>query len=123
MTSTVNFHQVSKGFHDGGEYHNVIDTLDLIINQGDTVALTGPSGSGKSTLLNLIAGFEKIDSGDITLAGESTLAWHDKHWSQFRSHHLGVVFQQFNLLTPLNVKDNVAFPLDMLGRPFCAFWQ
>ena len=122
MASAARFYQVSKGFNDGSDYHSVLDCVDLSLEQGDTIALTGPSGSGKSTLLNLMAGFEIADTGEIFLDGESTRHWRDNRWSHFRRHQLGVIFQQFNLLTPLNVKDNIAFPLHLIGQdwsPWC----
>ena len=116
---------ISKTFIDGGQHQIVLNNITLALDhqRGQTVALMGASGSGKSTLLNLIAGFEKPDSNQnwgkkptpekstITLLGQDTKRWKDKHWSLFRQQHLGVVFQQFNLLTPLNVKNNIAFPL------------
>ncbi|GIU52243.1 MULTISPECIES: ABC transporter ATP-binding protein [Shewanella] len=105
--------QVSKGFTDGDQYHQVLDCVDLTLNIGDTIALTGPSGTGKSTLLNIIAGFERIDSGALQLLGQQAEQWQDNHWSDFRRQQLGIVFQQFNLLTPLNVIDNIRFPLQL----------
>lgn len=102
---------VSKGFDDGDKYHQVLDDINLQLEDADTIALTGPSGCGKSTLLNIIGGFEFIDSGKLKLFGDNTSQWQDKQWSQFRRRDLGVVFQQFNLLTPLNVQDNIAFSL------------
>ncbi|MCL1065967.1 ABC transporter ATP-binding protein [Shewanella olleyana] len=105
--------QVSKGFTDGDQYHQVLDCVDLVLNTGDTIALTGPSGTGKSTLLNIIAGFEKIDSGELRLLNQPAKEWQDSHWSHFRRQQLGIVFQQFNLLTPLNVIDNIRFPLQL----------
>ncbi|MEC4728412.1 ABC transporter ATP-binding protein [Shewanella sp. D64] len=139
MTTTEHLVQltgITKTFIDGGQRHTVLDTLDLIVPKGQTIALTGASGSGKSTLLNLIAGFEPADfgsasnsnsnhhksSGTLTLLGQDTTHWQDKDWSRFRQKSLGVVFQQFNLLTPLNVKDNIAFPLRLNGQdwnPWC----
>ena len=109
--SIVALTAVSKGFNDGDKYHQVLDKIDLQLEAADTIALTGPSGCGKSTLLNIIGGFEFIDSGKLSLFGEDTSQWQDKQWSQFRRRDLGVVFQQFNLLTPLNVQDNIAFSL------------
>ncbi|MEZ9819956.1 ABC transporter ATP-binding protein [Shewanella sp. 10N.286.45.A1] len=109
--SIVTLTGVSKGFNDGDKYHQVLDKVDLQLEDADTVALTGPSGCGKSTLLNIIGGFEFIDSGKLNLFGEDASQWQDKQWSQFRRRDLGVVFQQFNLLTPLNVQDNIAFSL------------
>ncbi|MGL5046154.1 MAG: ABC transporter ATP-binding protein [Shewanella sp.] len=116
--------QVSKSFRDGELHHRVLQSVDLAIYKGQTVALTGPSGSGKSTLLNLMAGFETPDSGELILESQLTQDWQDKQWSLFRRQSLGVVFQQFNLLTPLNVKQNIAFSLDLIGKrwsPWCDY--
>jgi len=118
MTNVATLQQISKSFRDGEQRHTVLQSVDLAILKGQTVALTGPSGSGKSTLLNLIAGFEMPDSGQLSLNGQATATWQDTHWSQFRRQSLGVVFQQFNLLTPLNVQQNIAFPLQLLGKPW-----
>ncbi|QYJ78290.1 ABC transporter ATP-binding protein [Shewanella acanthi] len=116
MTVVAQLTQVSKSFRDGELRHSVLQAVDLTLHAGETIALTGPSGSGKSTLLNLIAGFEKPDQGQISLNQQPTHEWQDAHWSQFRRQSLGVVFQQFNLLTPLNVKNNIAFPLQLNGK-------
>lgn len=104
---------VSKSFIDGKENHQVLDNVNFTLQTGASVALTGASGSGKSTLLNMIAGFEPLSSGELWLDGDNTNHWKDPHWSQFRHQKLGVIFQQFNLLTPLNVKQNIAFPLHL----------
>ncbi|ABV85955.1 ABC transporter ATP-binding protein [Shewanella pealeana] len=120
----VRLSRVSKGFNDGDKYHQVLDDINLSLNIADTVALTGPSGSGKSTLLNIIGGFEFIKQGQLLLNENDTTHWQDKQWSQFRRLHLGVVFQQFNLLTPLNVRDNIAFSLRLNQQkwtPWCDY--
>lgn len=109
----VTLKQASKSFVDGKDTHSVLDSVDFTLAPGAGVALTGASGSGKSTLLNLIAGFEPLSSGELWLDGENTSAWKDPQWSRFRHQKLGVIFQQFNLLTPLNVKQNIAFPLHL----------
>jgi len=124
MKEVAKLIQVSKSFRDGEQRHTVLQAVDLTLHQGETIALTGPSGSGKSTLLNLIAGFESADSGQIVLNHQSTTKWQDKQWSEFRRTHLGVVFQQFNLLTPLNVKNNIGFSLHLNGdswNPWCDY--
>ncbi len=107
----VQLNEITKEFIDGDQTHRVLDQLALTLFKGDTIALTGASGCGKSTLLNVIAGFEPPSSGSLTLLGNNAQHWKDRDWSQFRYRNLGVVFQQFNLLTPLNVADNIAFPL------------
>ncbi len=109
----VTLTHASKSFVDGKDTHHVLESVDFALSKGASVALTGASGSGKSTLLNIIAGFEPLSGGELWLDGESTSDWKDPQWSQFRHQKLGVIFQQFNLLTPLNVKQNIAFPLHL----------
>ncbi|EOX4457583.1 ABC transporter ATP-binding protein [Vibrio diabolicus] len=109
----VTLKHASKSFVDGKETHRVLEGVDFTLNTGASVALTGASGSGKSTLLNVIAGFEPLSEGELWLDGDNTAAWKDPQWSRFRHQKLGVIFQQFNLLTPLNVKKNIAFPLNL----------
>ncbi|HHX8440800.1 TPA: ABC transporter ATP-binding protein [Vibrio diabolicus] len=109
----VTLKHASKSFVDGKETHRVLEGVDFTLNTGASVALTGASGSGKSTLLNIIAGFEPLSEGELWLDGDNTAAWKDPQWSRFRHQKLGVIFQQFNLLTPLNVKKNIAFPLNL----------
>ncbi|HHC7307724.1 TPA: ABC transporter ATP-binding protein [Vibrio campbellii] len=109
----VTLKHASKSFVDGKETHRVLEGVDFTLNTGASVALTGASGSGKSTLLNIIAGFEPFSEGELWLDGDNTSAWKDPQWSRFRHQKLGVIFQQFNLLTPLNVQQNIAFPLHL----------
>tara|TARA_R110001592_G_scaffold281911_4_gene549552 strand:- start:23693 stop:24397 length:705 start_codon:yes stop_codon:yes gene_type:complete len=126
MTSIVTLKGINKGFRDGESFHPVLRQVNLTLQQGQTIVLTGPSGSGKSTLLNIIAGFETIDSGDMLIHQGNTMhsvtQWQDKKWSQYRRQSLGVIFQQFNLLTPLNVRDNIQFSLalnQLTWGPWC----
>ncbi|WP_445778320.1 ABC transporter ATP-binding protein [Shewanella sp.] len=126
MTSIVTLNSICKGFRDGESFHSVLNNVSLTLEQGHTIALTGPSGSGKSTLLNIIGGFETIDSGDMFIYQNNRMCsvnqWQDKHWSQYRRQNLGVIFQQFNLLTPLNVRDNIQFSLalnQLKWNPWC----
>lgn len=109
----VALNNASKSFLDGKETHGVLEKVDFSLATGASVALTGASGSGKSTLLNIIAGFEPLSRGELYLDDDNTAKWKDSQWSQFRHQKLGVIFQQFNLLTPLNVKQNIAFPLHL----------
>jgi putative ABC transport system ATP-binding protein len=126
MTTIVTLENISKGFRDGESFHSVLNHVNLTLQQGQTIALTGPSGSGKSTLLNIIGGFETIDNGDMLIRQadnmRSVTKWQDKQWSQYRRQSLGVIFQQFNLFTPLNVRDNIQFSLalnQLAWSPWC----
>ncbi|WP_372871200.1 ABC transporter ATP-binding protein [Shewanella sp.] len=114
----VAMQEISKSFQDGAERHRVLDKLTLEIHPGETVALTGPSGSGKSTLLNLIAGFDHPDSGLLKLLGKPANPFSANDWDSFRRRELGMVFQQFNLLEPLDVRANIHFPLALNQRPW-----
>ncbi|MBT1443763.1 ABC transporter ATP-binding protein [Shewanella sp. JM162201] len=118
MTPIVALAGIKKSFQDGSERHLVLDGLTLAIHGGETIALTGPSGCGKSTLLNLIAGFDTPDSGDIHLLGRLANDFTARDWDSFRRAELGMVFQQFNLLDPLDVRANIHFPLALNGKPW-----
>lgn len=90
--------------------------LDLKVSEGETVAIFGKSGSGKSTLFNLIAGLDRPTRGTITLEGLDIHRMSESERTQFRRSRLGFVFQFFNLIPTLTALENVALPLEMLGR-------
>ncbi len=90
--------------------------LDLEVAAGETVAIYGKSGSGKSTLLNLIAGLDRPTRGRITVEGRDLHDLPEAERTQFRRARLGFVFQFFNLIPTLTALENVALPLQMLGR-------
>jgi putative ABC transport system ATP-binding protein len=87
----------------------VFSDLNLNLLQGESLALMGESGCGKSTLLQLLAGLEQADAGSIVLAGQPLLQMNDHQRALFRRQHLGIVFQQLNLIPSLNLQDNLAF--------------
>jgi putative ABC transport system ATP-binding protein len=89
---------------------------DLVVQEGDFVALMGPSGCGKSTLLNLVAGLDVADEGTITVAGEQVTGRTEDELSQLRRQHIGIVFQFFNLIEGMTVLENVALPAVIAGR-------
>jgi putative ABC transport system ATP-binding protein len=89
---------------------------NLVVPDGDFVALMGPSGCGKSTLLNLVAGLDVADEGTITVAGELVTGRTEDELSQLRRRHIGIVFQFFNLLEGMTVLENVALPAVIAGR-------
>ena len=84
--------------------------VDLDVEPGEFVAVMGPSGCGKSTLLNVIAGLDTVDEGSVEVAA-SRLDGRDESWlARFRRHHIGIVFQFFNLLDGVSALDNIALP-------------
>ena len=100
---------IFKSFHDGESELQVLRGVDLELNSGDSVALLGASGNGKSTLLQIAAGLENPDSGDVHLFGRALSTMNERDLALLRRRHLGFVFQQFNLLPGLNVRDNILF--------------
>ncbi|MDB5574325.1 MAG: putative transporter, ATP-binding protein [Tardiphaga sp.] len=94
----------------------VLRGVDLAVQAGESVALTGESGSGKSTLLHLIAGLDAADSGRIMLGDVDITALDDPGRAALRRDRLGLVFQQFNLIPSLSVADNLAFQARIAGR-------
>jgi putative ABC transport system ATP-binding protein len=90
--------------------------VNLTLEPGDFVALMGPSGCGKSTLLNLVAGLETPDEGEITVGGEPVTGRTEDELARMRRHHIGLVFQFFNLLEGMTVLENVALPAIIAGR-------
>lgn len=105
-----NFLQISglkKSFGSGENRTEVLRGLDFTVTKGEICVLLGPSGSGKSTLLNIIGGIDNADSGYIAINGEKTVDMDEKTLTQYRRKHLGYVFQMYNLIPNLNVKENV----------------
>ncbi|MHA1303233.1 MAG: ATP-binding cassette domain-containing protein [Candidatus Heimdallarchaeaceae archaeon] len=101
---------VRKGYHSPAGYHEVLKGVDLTINQGDFVMITGPSGVGKTTLFNLISGLLKPDDGKITIL-DFPLHERDEHAvSLFRLKNLAYITQHNNLFEPVKVKDNLLVP-------------
>ncbi|WOE81839.1 ABC transporter ATP-binding protein [Pseudomonas protegens] len=100
----------------------VLQGVDLHLGQGSSLALMGESGSGKSTLLHLVAGLDKVDRGSIRI-GERCLEQMNEHQlANWRRTEVGLVFQQFNLISSLRVEDNLSFQARLAGR-FDPLWQ
>jgi putative ABC transport system ATP-binding protein len=107
---------LTKSYHSAGEHVAVLRGVNLSVAAGERVALTGESGSGKSTLLHLIAGLDRPDGGEVFIAETPISGLSDANLAALRRDRLGLVFQQFNLIPSLNVKDNLAFQSRIAGR-------
>ena len=99
--------QIKKSFGMGDSRIEVLKGIDLEIERGEFCVLLGPSGSGKSTLLNIIGGIDGADSGSITIDGERIEDMTEKKLSLYRRKHLGYIFQMFNLIPNLTVRENI----------------
>ncbi|HCT7946185.1 ABC transporter ATP-binding protein [Raoultella ornithinolytica] len=105
------FNSVVKKYNMDGYQFTAIKNADCSIPKGEITFVYGPSGSGKSTFLNMLGMLDKPDEGNITILGQDVLVMNDNQAADFRSRHIGFIFQSFNLLPVLSVRENVEFPL------------
>ncbi len=98
---------IKKHFGEGESRVEVLKGIDAEIEKGEICVLLGPSGSGKSTLLNIIGGIDSADSGYISIGGEKTADMNEKTLTLYRRKHLGYIFQMYNLIPNLNIKENI----------------
>ncbi|MBT3568447.1 MAG: ABC transporter ATP-binding protein [Opitutae bacterium] len=116
MNILLRLNQVSKSFEQGGQKIKVLDHLDFIVERGETISILGQSGSGKSTLLSLLAGLDHPDKGTVEVKGEDLAKLSQDQLSKFRSKNLGIVFQQYHLMSNLTALENVGIPLELQGK-------
>ena len=98
---------ITKHFGDGESRVNVLKGIDVSIEKGEICVLLGPSGSGKSTLLNILGGIDQADDGYIAIDGERTGDKSEKELTLYRRKHLGYVFQMYNLIPNLSIRENI----------------
>lgn len=98
---------LKKSFGTAENRTEVLKGIDFSVEKGQICVLLGPSGSGKSTLLNIIGGIDQADEGYVSINGEKTADMKEKRLTQYRRRHLGYVFQMYNLIANLNVKENI----------------
>lgn len=109
--------ELQKSFGNGSARVEVLKGISFGVEKGEICVLLGPSGSGKSTLLNIIGGIDTADSGYISIQGEKTVDMKEKELTQYRRKHLGYVFQMYNLIPNLNVKENIEVGAYLSDRP------
>ena len=103
----IEIHGIKKAFGQGDSRVQVLKGIDLSLERGEFCVLLGPSGSGKSTLLNIIGGIDTADSGDICIGGEHRCSMREKQLTRYRRKHLGYIFQMYNLIPNLTVRENI----------------
>jgi putative ABC transport system ATP-binding protein len=113
----ISLQNVTRYYEVGDRSVHALDGVSLEISPNEFVAVAGPSGCGKSTLMHLIAGLDRPTSGEIRVDGLSLTTANDAELTNFRRRQLGLVFQFFNLLPTMNVRENVSLPLLLQGVP------
>ena len=114
---TLILEDIKKSFGDGENKTEVLKGISCEIKDGNICVLLGPSGSGKSTLLNIIGGIENSDSGKIKIGDEVVGEMKEKKLTQYRRKHLGYVFQSYNLIPNLTVKENIEVGAYLSDKP------
>lgn len=111
MPAVIELKNVTKTYHLGDEVLNALDGVSCTVQAGEFIAITGPSGSGKSTLANIIGGLDKPSGGTVVIDGQDLSHVRDRALSDYRNHHIGFVFQSFNLQGTQTALENVMLPL------------
>jgi len=104
---------ISKNYFEGNTKHSVLNNFELSISKGEIIILLGKSGSGKSTLLNIISGIDVPDSGSVKIDGTDITKLSEKERTLTRRNKIGFIFQFFNLIPTLTVKENLQLPLEL----------
>lgn len=118
MTNTpfpLELQNISCAFGEGPRHVSALNNVSLAVNPGELVAIMGPSGSGKSTLLNVAGLLQRTTSGHVLIDGASASDLNAKRAAETRRRHIGVIFQNYNLIPTLTVGENVGLPLELDG--------
>ena len=108
---------IKKSYGTGDSRVDVLKGINCGVNKGEICVLLGPSGSGKSTLLNILGGIDKADSGSVTIGDDKIENFNDKQLSQYRRKHLGYIFQSYNLVPNLTVRENIEVGAYLSDKP------
>ena len=108
---------IKKSYGTGDSRVDVLKGINCGVNKGEICVLLGPSGSGKSTLLNILGGIDKAGSGSVTIGEDKIENFNDKQLSQYRRKHLGYIFQSYNLVPNLTVRENIEVGAYLSDKP------
>lgn len=107
---------LKKYYGEGDSLVKAVDDINISVEKGEFVAIVGTSGSGKTSLLNLLGGLDYADSGEVIIGGQSLLHMKDEERTVFRRRNIGFIFQNYNLVSMLNVYKNVVLPIRLDGN-------
>ena len=111
----IELRDLRKSYKTGDFVQKALDGVSVTFRDSEFVAILGPSGSGKTTLLNVVGGLDHADSGDLVINGVSTKDYGSKDWDTYRNHHVGFVFQSYNLIPHQSILSNVELALTLSG--------
>jgi len=117
MEKIVELKNVSKVYKIGEIEFKALDNIDLSLNKGEMIVILGPSGAGKSTLLNLIGGMDTPTNGSVIIDGENISKYNENKLSDYRAENVGFIFQFYNILPSLTVKENIDIVKDIVKNP------
>lgn len=117
MNAVVVCKDLKKTYRQGSIEISALNDVDLIVEPGEFVCISGPSGSGKSTLLNMIGGLDAASGGEISVAGKRLDQMNKAELADMRLHNIGFVFQAYNLIPVLTAQENVEMVMQMQGLP------
>ena len=106
---------INKSYKLGSNRQKVLNNINLKFRKNEFVSILGPSGSGKTTLLNIIGGLDNYDNGDLIINGMSTKKFNDKDWDAYRNNSIGFIFQSYNLISHMNILENVELCMTLSG--------
>lgn len=115
MNGLINGNELWKTYKLGSTEVHALRGLNITVDDGEFISIMGPSGSGKSTLLNMIGGLDNPTKGDLFIDGKDISVMSERELTKMRAENIGFIFQTFNLLPALTVRDNVEFPMRNLN--------
>ncbi|MCI9377976.1 MAG: ABC transporter ATP-binding protein [Eubacterium sp.] len=116
MHTILQTKSLCKYYGKGENLVKAVDHTDIAISQGEFAAIVGKSGSGKSTLLHLLGGLDYPTAGEVLIRGQNIFSYKEEELAAFRRRKIGFVFQSFNLITSINVWENILLPIGLDGR-------